>query len=225
MTLFRATVPAMALLLACSGGVAAQVEQGRLQVTPYAGFFQADNSSALKDAAMVGIEAVHYFTPIVGIGLIGNFARAESDGSFFPAMRWDVGPDTSFLLHVGQDLTVVTYGVVAKANFRAGRLAPYAAGGITGWTIFLDPQSNDSPQDVGGFGFELGGGVHFALSERAGIRFDVRDMIFTDFNRDDLNPVDPRFQTDVFLVPEPPPAKSTIHNIRATLGFTYVPAR
>lgn len=224
MRLFRAAVPVMALLLASAGGVAAQVEQGRLQVTPYAGFLRADNSSALKDAAMVGIEAVYYFMPTVGVGLTGNFSRAESDGSYFPAMRWDVGPDTSFLLHVGQDLTIVTYGLIAKANFRAGRLAPYAAGGVIGWTLFLDPQSNDSPQDVGGVGFELGGGVHFTLSERAGIRLDLRDLVFTDFNRDDLNPVDPRFQTDVFLVPDPPAAKSTIHNIRATIGFTYVPA-
>lgn len=221
----RLMVPMAVCLVAFATAAQAQVETGNFQLTPYGGLFRADESSALKDAPIVGLEAVYYFSPALAIGLTGNFARGESDGSYFPAARWNVGPDTTRLFHVGQDLSIVTYGAVAKLGLTAGRLTPYAAAGVGRYTLFLDPQSNNRPVTTGGLSFEAGAGFHVALSERAGIRLDVRDLVFTDFDREDLYPVDERFRTDIFLVAEPPAAKSTIHNIRAAIGFTYVPGQ
>lgn len=211
-----------ALGLCVAAGADAQVSQGRLQITPNGGLLLADNAAALNDPAIVGIEAVYYPTQYVAFGINANFARAESDGSFFPAMQWDVGPDTTRLFHVGQDLSILTYSALLKAGFPVGRLTPYAAGGVGGWTFLLDPQSNDRPTRMSDVLFELGGGLHFGVGETVGIRLDVRDLIFTGYERDDLYPVHERFQSDVFLEPLPPEAKSTVHNIRLSVGFSYL---
>ena len=197
-----------------------QVQPGRLQVTPYAGVLLMDNASALNNMPILGIEGLVYANQNVGIGFYGSYSQGESDGSFFPAMRWDVGPDTTLLIHVGQDVSALTYGAIAKLGLDAGRLSPYVAGGVGGYTVFLDPQSNDRPRRMGDFMYQFGGGFHYSIGESVGVRLDVRDLIFTGFDRDDLYPVAELFQTDVFLEAMPPEAKSTIHNISLTIGFT-----
>src|SRR5690606_38405002 len=123
-----------------------------------------------------------------------------------------------------QDVRVTTFGVVAKLGLQAGRFSPYLAGGVGGYALFLDPQSNNGPASFGDFGLEVGAGAHFRISDRAGVRLNVRDLIFTGFDRDRLNPVAPAFWGD-FDPSSVPEEKATLHNIRVDLGFSYVPAR
>ncbi|MBI4540641.1 MAG: outer membrane beta-barrel protein [Gemmatimonadetes bacterium] len=202
----------------------AQVRTGTFQVTPYAAFLSPDNSSAIRDAGMVGIEAAYYFAPSFAVGVTGNFGRSKSDGTYFGAARFPLG-DSLVTLHIDQKLSIATYGAIAKVGLSVGRLSPFVAGGVGGYFLFLDPQSNDKPVTVSDLGFEVGGGFHLALTERAGIRADLRDLVFTGYDRDALNLVNPRFRTDTFLEGAPPPEKATIHNVRVSFGFSYLSGR
>ncbi|MBI4410375.1 MAG: outer membrane beta-barrel protein [Gemmatimonadetes bacterium] len=221
----RAQALTIAFLSGFAAAAPAQVASGQFQLTPYGGFLWADKSAALDDAPVVGLEGVYYASTNIAFGFYGSFTRGQSDGSYFPAMQWDVGPDTTRLFHVGQDLSIATYGGVLKLGMTFGRIAPYVAGGIGGYTFFLDPQSNDQPQVMSGTTFEAGGGFHLGLTQRTGLRVDVRDVVFTDYDRDKLNPVQERFRSTVFLHARPPAAESTVHNLRAAIGFTYLPGR
>lgn len=222
MTFLRAFGLTACVLLCMALSASAQSQQGRVQLTATAGVLLSDDASALNDPLIIGVEAIYNVTPIIAFGVSGNFARAKSDGSFFPAMQWDVGEDTTRLFHVGQDLSILTYTGVMKVGLPSGRATPYVIAGAGGWVFLLDPQSNDAPSRSSSFLWEIGGGVHLRLGDVAGLRVDLRDLVFAGYKRDDLNPVAERFRSDVFLAPQPPAFKTPIHNIRLTAGITYL---
>lgn len=223
-TTVRAAAVALALLALPLAVAHAQVRAGSFQLTPYGALLTPDNSSALKDGVMLGIEAAYYVTTNIAVGVTGNFGRSESDGTYFGAAVFPLGAGLD-TVQVDQKVSIATYGAIAKLGISAAQFSPFVAGGIGGYFLFLDPQSNDAPVTISGLGLEVGAGFHLALSDRTGIRADVRDLIFTDYDRDVLNVISPRFQTDLFLKGQPPGEKSTIHNLRLSFGFSYLPGR
>ncbi len=50
-------------------------------------------------------------------------------------------------------------------------------------------------------------------------------MIYTGWDRNQLNPVQPQYQTSLFpdLVPPPPDDSSTLNNFRLSIGITFLP--
>jgi hypothetical protein len=73
--------------------------------------------------------------------------------------------------------------------------------------------------------FQFGGGIGYRVSPTTAIRLDARDFVFTDWDRDQLNPVGAAYQNTT--VPSvnfnPPEKKNTINNWRIALGFTFTP--
>lgn len=224
MNVLRSAGLAIALTAGLVSAGEAQVSPRQFQLTPFGGMLWVDESSALKDAASFGVEAIYYVNDWIGIGLGGSYTRTKTDGTFFPPLKTNLGESIDTTIVISQDLSILSYGIVAKLGIGIGRLNPYIAGGVGGYGMYLDPQSNDGLVFIHDLAFEVGGGLHFRISDRAGVRLNARDIIFTGYDRDRLNPVNPFFWGD--FDPSTVPAKeSTVHNIRVDFGFSYVPSR
>ena len=89
----------------------------------------------------------------------------------------------------------------------------------------LDPEQNRSEEKRDGYSLNLGVGATYAIAGGAGIVLEIRDVALFEYDRDWFDLSDPLLAEP--RVPEPagePPAKqSTIHNLRFSVGFTYVP--
>ena len=219
--------------------VAAQgLTAGRFTVTPVVGTIRWDDASALanKKADESGDFTENVFTPTVGlsadylvarqvgIGLYFEAARPQTRGDYFPSLLLNF-PNNAQLRTISQRVTVLMYGVQGTLNIPAGRLNPYVSGGAGLVTINGDPQQNDRNASFTNGQFQVGGGIGYHVSGSTSIRLDVRDFVFTGFDRDELYPVNLRFQNTLFPSANgnPPAEKSTVHNIRIALGFSYVP--
>jgi hypothetical protein len=221
----RKTIVALTMLaVGATGGLSAQIVPHQFQIGPRAGTIGFDNSSGIKRGGLLGVDATYYLTRGLGIGLVLDLSRPETDGSFFPA-ELSFG-DTTFAYEVSQPLTIVNAQLQATFAFNAGRLAPFVAAGVGSYRIFLDPQVANGPRSFSNLSYSLGGGVNLRVGESSGIRLEVRDHVYSKFDRDRLNPVNARFAPLRFpeLIPQPVAAKSTIHNIALLLAFSFVPA-
>lgn len=242
----KAVITALAgiSLAGIAGDVQAQAMQaGRFTVTPVVGVIRWDNASALanKEAnssgefnktvitPTIGMTADYHITPQLGAGFYFEAARATTRGDYFPSVLFNFGASLPAELRVvSQRVTVLMYGVQGTLGFSVGRLSPYVSGGGGAVTINTDPQqSNDNSSYTTGQ-FQLGGGLGFRIGAgNTGVRIDVRDFVFTSFDREELNLVNPRFQNTLFPSANgsPPEEKSTVHNIRIGIGFSFVPRR
>lgn len=235
---------ACAVLLLAPSSAGAQdgpTDERLWRVVPSFGAFVYDEASALEDAPYFGGEVMFPVSEFISLGGSISFARPEVDGSQFPLALFQVANDSLILFEVGQQVTQLSYAALASVGTNFGRVRVYGQSGIGGWTLFLDPQANTSLRKIGaddnvsGLMIPVGGGVVFDVGSRAGIRLDFRDEIYTDYNRDALNPVEPRFFNDCTdhdqgllvcfpeLNPTPTEEKSTLHNLRFTLGFEFTP--
>jgi len=236
---------ACAVLLLAPMGAGAQQDDAATErlwrVVPSFGAFIYDEASALEDAPFFGGELSFPVSEFISLGTSITFARPEVDGQQFPYALFQVANDSLVLFEVGQQVTQLSYAALASVGSDFGRVRVYGQGGIGGWTVFMDPQSQTSLAKIGGEDnmsgilIPVGAGVVFDVGSRAGIRLDVRDEIYTDFDRERLNPVEPRFFNDCTdhdqqltvcfpeLNPTPTEASSTLHNIRLTLGFEFTP--
>jgi hypothetical protein len=233
-----------AVLLLAPTSVAAQDAPSndyQWRVVPSFGAFVYDEASALEDAPFFGGELLFPVSEFISLGTSITFARPEVDGGQFPLALFQVANDSLILFEVGQQVTQLSYAALASVGTDFGRVRVYGQSGIGGYTIFMDPQSNISLAKIGaddnmsGLLIPVGAGVVFDVGSRAGIRLDVRDEIYTSFDRSKLNPVEPRFFndcTDHFqdltvcfpeLNPQATEASETLHNLRFTLGFEFTP--
>lgn len=206
----------------------AQVRAGEFQVAPQLGITFYDNASPFKNAGFFGGTAQYFLTKNVRLGAAVDVSRPEVDGSYFPNVIFNFGGDTTIMRRAGQQVTQLTYGVFVGGTATTGRLAAGLQGGVGGATFFLDPEAMSDHVSFTNLTVGFGGSVNVALTEAAGVQFEVHDLILTDFDRDRFDPV----LKDAFkntLFPEangnPPPPKSTIHNIRLVLAFEFYPGR
>ena len=190
-----------------------------------------DDASAIETGGVVGLDALYHFSPRFAVGPLVDYAQTKTDGDFFVAVL-DFGTDSSRINLVSQVVGALHYGLGAEFDvLPEARFSPYVAGGAGGYRLYLDPQAMEGPARVDGALLQAGGGIRWSLNESAGIRLEARDLIYLGYDREALNPVDPRHRnrqpdgTVLFPAAEAdlPDARSTVHNFRLTVGFTYVP--
>ena len=220
------------LAVAVPSTVHAQSEQGAWSVEVSAGTQMYAVSSSLLSSPMLALEALYQVTPRIAVGPAIQFHRADTDGSFYVAAV-DFGADSTRIYEVGQSLSALHYGFNAHVSVMpGGSLDPYVVLGAGGATLYLDTQANDNFRRVTHQMVQGGAGVRYVVNESAGIQLDVRDVIYMNFDRDVLNPVQERLRnckTDgACRFPDAertdlPDKQDMIHNIRLSIGLTYVP--
>lgn len=219
--------------LGWAGAVHGQVV-GRYQVTATGGYTVWDRSSALKNSVAGGLDARYYFTERFGGGLYFHASRSNTDGTFFPLVRLDFG-DTVLVYVVSQQVGAFDAGIQGFLRFPLGsRLALVGVGGIGIYSFSVDPQQSDFPRVPGtvermfsGREYTVGAGAEWGLTGNTGLRLEVRDFIYTNYDRDRFNLSDPLLREENLPHPrlELPAKKSTIHSLRYAIGFTFVPGR
>ena len=212
---------------------AAQMPAAGWAVEARAGAQLFDNSSALETGASLGVDALYFFNPRLGVGPAIDYVMTKSDGEFF-VEALPFGPDSTRIFQVGQVVSALNYALVGVFDILPeSRYAPYVALGGGGYRLYLDAETNNAPRRVDGGLIQAGGGIRFSLSDAAGVRLDARDMIYLGYDRDQLDPRDARYANcgpppSTVCFPgenaDVPDEKSTIHNFRISLGFTYVPS-
>lgn len=221
----RKTIVALTILaVGATRGLDAQIVARQFQIGPRAGTIGYDDASGIERGGLLGVDATYFLTPNFGIGFLLDLSRPETDGSFFPAEL--TIQDTTFVYQVTQPLTIINGQVEGVFALNAGRLSPFVTAGIGSYRIYLDPQVAGGPRSFTNVSYSIGGGVNLRVGESSGFRVEVRDQVFSKFDRDRLNPVNPRFSPSRYpdLVSPPVAAKSTIHNIALLLAFSFVPA-
>ncbi|MFN2398430.1 MAG: outer membrane beta-barrel protein [Gemmatimonadaceae bacterium] len=230
-------------MAAAANDVQAQaLQSGRFTVTPIIGTIRWDDASALankeanssgaftetKITPTVGMQADYHIRPQIGVGFYFEAARPTTRGDYFPSVLFNFGASLPAELRVvSQRVTVMMYGVQGTLGFGLGRLNPYVSGGGGAVTVNTDPQQSDGNNSYTTGQFQLGGGLGFQLGANTALRIDVRDFVFTSWDRNQLNPVRAAFQNTLFPSANgnPPEEKSTVHNLRIGIGFSFVPRR
>jgi hypothetical protein len=218
----------LAAIWALPAQLQAQERSSQFALAPRVSYELFDASSALQDAWMLGFDAMYFFGESgFALGLNFDVGRPETDGEFFTPIRLDFGPESE-LQFVGVRTTLVQTGLQAMYGFYGDRRwAPYLLGGAGGYIIYPDNQQQDGAEKVTGFAANFGGGLEIGIGESTGIRLEVQDFVYFDYDREQLNVVAEEFRDDRF--PEmhgtPPDPKSTIHNIRLSLSLVFVPSR
>ena len=236
----RRTSAAVGTLLVALAGVAGAQEAAPAagaravstvgSVTPRGGYARFDRASSIRPTAFLAVDATYQITPAFAVGPSLTVARASTYGEDYLTAFTFGDPskgDTTFIFANQQPVTVVDVGAIATARVLAGsRYAPYLTGGVGAYSLYLDPQQVNDSKRYTFLSAMVGGGVDLQLSQQAGIRLDVRDQIFMNYDRRRLNPADARFQNTRFVedLPAPPANKSTLHNLLFSVGFTFRPA-
>ncbi|MBI4540645.1 MAG: porin family protein [Gemmatimonadetes bacterium] len=219
----RLSLCSVILVLGVTAAAMAQTPEATFVVTPMGGYGLIDEASALDPMAAGGIDAIYRHSSGIVFGIGANAARAKTQKDFFPRARLVYGQRTE-LYDVQQPVFVYAYR--AQAGYHvSGRLAPYVLGGVGGYAVYTDPEQSRGGKFRHALHFAFGGGIDLALEERTGLRLDIRDLVYTDWDREMLNPVAPEFRDDFFpeFQPAPPEPKDMIHNIVISIGFNFVP--
>jgi hypothetical protein len=208
--------------LASATTVEAQFVAREFRVTPRFGYIRFDEATSIENAPHVGLSTDFAITKNFAIGLTLGSSQPETRAEdFLRAQRFG---DTTYVYGVKQSLSVLDYGARALAALpEMGRIAPFAHGGAGFYTIYLDPQISGGPSRVTKTMYSIGGGANLRLGGSAGVTFDVRDMIFSGYNRDRLyqaTPSDFAFGEDF---PRAATTKRTTHNLVFSVGFSFTP--
>ncbi|HXE57032.1 MAG TPA: outer membrane beta-barrel protein [Gemmatimonadales bacterium] len=233
-TPLRAALPTAAALLVAHAAAAAQVVPGRFQVSVQGAWQRYAESAALDPAPLAGLEGTFFLNRFVGIGAHLLAGRPWTRGDYFPyvrhtALSTDQSNDTTLLYRVRQRVTHLQVGADAVLRAELGRLAPYATAGAGYYRFFLDPQQVNGLRDLSGPAFHVGGGLELHVSPTAGLRLAITDQVLLEFDRDrfcvNCTGAMALLREDRFPNPDPPPPpkESTIHNLRFTAAFSFVP--
>ncbi|MDQ6635077.1 MAG: outer membrane beta-barrel protein [Gemmatimonadota bacterium] len=215
------TLAAVALVAAAAS---AQDAPGRFAVMPRGGYLRFDRATSIEPNAALGLDAMYALTRNFSIGTGLTFSRPQTRGEDFIA-QISFG-DTTFLLKVTQPITIVDANVGAMLRL-PGRLTPYLLGAIGQYVMYLDPQVNSGSKKFTHTSGTLGGGFLYHVTDVTGLQLDLRDLIFTKYDRERLRPTQARFANTRFPedVPTLPASKATVHNLMVSLGFSFTPAR
>ena len=219
--MLRKLVLAVAVAAVGAAPAAAQ-DAGSFRVGPRIGYISYANETGIQASALLGLDAVYHVTDGLAFGFNLDVSRPQTDSSFFPA-EMSFG-DTTFIFGVKQPLTVVNFEFAGELSL-PGRFSPFILGGIGGYRVNTDPQVARGATDFTQLGFSFGGGIAFQAGGGTNVRIEVRDYVFTNFDRSQLNPVDARFTPTRFpdVLPAPEPFDGSAHNIAVTLAFSFTP--
>jgi len=212
------------LLGAAAADAGAQTPAGTFTVAPHAGYFMFDKVSGLDNFPTGGVDVTYHLNENFGIGFYGDIARPTTIGRYFPRARHEF-EDTTFTYRVSQQVTLTNVGVAGWVSYPVGPLQASLMAGAGRYTIFMDPEVMRRSKSFGGLGFLVGGTLGYALSDNAGLQLSVRDYYFTDYERRALNPVLPQHVDTTWpeFLEGAPPRKERFHNLRASVGITFVP--
>lgn len=216
--MYRRLVMGVAFVALAAGPTAAQ----DFEIGPRLGYVKWKAETGMKEAVMLGMDATYRLNRRLGVGVRFDVARPGTDGQYFPAeMSFN---DTTVIVGVSQPLTVLQYGVEGIVE-TGGALGVFLKGGVGGRTITLDPQAARGRISVSDWAFAVGGGVRIRAGGGTSVLLEVQDLIYTNFHRESLNPVEPRFRPTRFpdVVPFQPEFSGTAHNIYAAIAFTFTP--
>lgn len=216
---------AAAVLLALPAGSSAQApSRGSAVIVPRAGYIDYSKSTGIKPAPFVGVDLMYNLTRFFSVGPSLMVSQPETNGNDFGAAL--IYGDTTFLFRVTQPLTMFNAGLNASAHLPTyGRISPFLTGGAGYYTMYLDPQVSNGSKRFGRLSYNASAGAAFRFSKSTGIEISVGDLIFTDNDRNRLNPVRTAFQNrfaDVFPVESS--NSRTAHNLVFSLGFTFTPS-
>jgi hypothetical protein len=215
-----------ALALAVATPARAQVPH-RFQVGPRLGWLTYAEQSGIKNSGLVGIDAMYFLNRNLGVGFSLDFARPQTDGAFFPA-EFTFG-DTTFIYQASYPITVFQYQLMGIYTLGSGRLSPYLIGGLGQYRLFIDPQAAAAQRQVAHTLATVGGGINVRLGSNAGLRFEVRDFVYTGFDLNEVNQVNSRFNPrrfpDLAPVPNDQCYQETcrLNNLQFAFGFTFIP--
>lgn len=235
------SVAATAVCLGLAAGAANAQYTSQVTVSVRAGQEKFDRAASLDQAVVLGLDTFYGVNSWLSIGPVLSLTRPNTTGKdFISVISYGVlnlGDTTSFF-EASQPVSVLDAALNVRVQLPGKKLSPYATGGVGGYAMFMDIQSNRGEKHATGVAFNVGAGVLWALSDRAGITADVRSTTYTDYDRLAL---DPRFQgaqinvtlgggskVENSLFAEnfkpAPKAKSTVTNFVFAFGFSYVPA-
>lgn len=225
------SLPALALAVSLGFAASASAQEAArtFAVTTRAGGITFDRAASLRPTPALGLDAVHSLTRNFAIGVSTTVARPSTRSEdFLTAITFGVptAGDTIFFYEVAQSVNLVEGNLMLQARAPLGRITPFLSAGAGYYSIFVDPQLNNArKRRFGGPSFALGGGATIRLTERAGIQFDIRDMIMTNFDASALDPTDNRNPNIWFPedFPTRPTRKKSINNLMFSLGFRYLP--
>lgn len=216
--MYRRLVVGVALAALAAGPLTAQ----NFEVGPRLGYVKWKAETGMTDAAMLGVDALYRVNSKIALGVRFDVARPGTEGEYFPAeMTFN---DTTVILAVSQPLTVLQYGVQAQVE-TGGAFSAFLKGGAGGRTITLDPQAARGRIDVTDWAFAVGGGIRIRSGGGTSVKLEVQDLIYANFKRESLNPVEPRFRPKRFpdVVPYEAAYEGTAHNIYAAISFIFTP--
>jgi hypothetical protein len=239
--MLRKLVLGAAALAVAAGSATAQEGSGSFRVGPRVGYTLYKDATGLKPGVNFGLDAVYFVSRNIGVGVLLDVARPQTDSSFFPVemsfggSSADLNPDgETYIFGVKMPVTVALYQL--QAEFRFGdRFQPFVTGSAGGYTMYLDPQVARGNTNFTNWAFSAGVGFVFRTSSSTGIRLEGRDVLFTGYDRANLNvqrliydwtvtsgsfnqPV--RFPE---VLPPQDPFSGTAHNWQVALGFTFTP--
>lgn len=193
-----------------------------------------DKGTALTNSAFVGLDATYQvpWNPLagvikgstIGVGITVDIARPVTKGDQFPVVLVDVG-DTTFLHTVAQRVSLLQAGVEGKLSVPVGTMRLYGFAGTGIYSIFLDPRAAKDHAKFTNPMSTVGGGLHYPISARIGLRAQLRTVTFTNFDRSRLDATTPYIRDDRIkdALPAPHATTKTPKNMQFSLAFQYVP--
>jgi hypothetical protein len=201
-----------------AGPLAAQ----EFEIGPRLGYVKFKEVTGIENAAMMGVDTRYKLGSHLAVGFRLDVARPGTDGQYFSAEM--TFSDTTLVMQVRQPLTIIQY--MATGEFETGgSFSLFANGGAGGYSIKMDPEATTGVNSVTEWAFAVGGGIRLRTGGGTSVRLEVQDLIYTNFNRNNLNPVEPRFAPVRFpdVVPLQPNYQGSAHNIYGAISFIFTP--
>jgi len=201
-----------------AGPLAAQ----QFEIGPRLGYVKFQEETGLENAGMLGVDTRYKLGSHLALGFRLDVSMPSTDGQYFSAEM--AFGDTTLIMQVQQPITLVQY--MATAEFETGgSFSLFANGGAGGYSVRLDPQASYGVNSVTEWGFAAGAGLRIRTGGGTSVRLEIQDLIYTNFNRNSLNPVEPRFAPVRFpdVVPTQPAFDGTAHNIYGAISFIFTP--
>ncbi len=230
----RRFAAAVALVATAAAGAEAQ-DPAQISVLVRMGAQSFDKAASMDQGAFVGLDVMYGVNSWLSIGPALSIGRTQATGShFISSLTYGIGQtgDTTTFHNSTQPITLLDGALNARVRMMQDRaLQPYATAGVGGYVQFLDPVVMRGDRRQTGMQYNIGAGLLYQLSDRAGIALDVRAFTLMNYDRTEMDPRDnvltnARVERTLFRedFPLPPATKSSVTNFSMSLAFSYVPS-